>query len=529
MADLRNISIRHRVLLIVVAASGVGLFLACLGFTLYEVTSYRQTTEEKMLALASVIGANATAALDFDDKDAAEDILMALEHEPSVLVACLYDRDAALFAAYIGAGAAGQENVLPVLRSPGAYFEEDRLYVFHQVRSGGELSGFVCLASDTGELYARLGRYVAIAGGIALVSVGVSFLVSGRLQRSVSDPIMHLAETAGHVSVHHDYTVRAEKESDDEIGVLVDGFNVMLEQIQEQDASLREARDELESRVKDRTRELEGEVLERRRAEESLRRTASELARSNSELEQFAYAASHDLQEPLRKVQAFGDRLSKKYSDAIGDQGVDYLHRMQNAAGRMQTLISDLLDFSRVTTKAQPFSSVDLGAIVEEVVNDLEVRIEKSGGRVEVGELPTILADPTQMRQLFQNLIGNGLKYCREVRPPVIQVRAEALNGDAAPDGSSAAPWWQVEVWDNGIGFDEKYAERIFGVFQRLHGRSEFEGSGIGLAICRKIVERHGGEISAHSAENEGAVFTVRLPGKQPEAIGEDLLEEDGV
>jgi light-regulated signal transduction histidine kinase (bacteriophytochrome) len=228
------------------------------------------------------------------------------------------------------------------------------------------------------------------------------------------------------------------------------------------------------------------------------------LARSNAELEQFAYVASHDLQEPLRKIQAFGDRLKSKYGEALGERGGEYLQRMQNAAKRMQTLINDLLVFSRVTTKGQPFIPVDLAQVAREVVSDLDVCIERVGGHVELGDLPNTHADPLQMRQLLQNLISNGLKFHKE-GTPTVKVYGQLLDGMC-----------RLTVEDNGIGFDEKYLDRIFTIFQRLHGRSEYEGTGVGLAICRKIVERHGGTIAAKSAPGQGATFIVTLPVKQP-------------
>ena len=284
-----------------------------------------------------------------------------------------------------------------------------------------------------------------------------------------------------------------------------------------------------------------------------------ELSRSNAELQEFAYVASHDLQEPLRKIQAFGDRLKAKYGEALTDQGRDYLERMQNAAGRMQALIDDLLTLSRVTTRAQPFVFTNLTQVVGEVLSDLEVRIQQTGGRIEVGELPTLDADPIQMRQLLQNLIGNALKFHRDEEPPVIKIYSQSLSdhkqqlrqetaqrghpeddtgtheygktveegtqtrghGDAGNclENLSASPCLplsssscQIFIEDNGIGFEEKYNSRIFHAFQRLHGRGEYEGTGMGLAICRKIAERHNGSITAKSQPGQGSTFIVTLP-----------------
>lgn len=249
------------------------------------------------------------------------------------------------------------------------------------------------------------------------------------------------------------------------------------------------------------------DITARKRAEEALQHQAEKLARSNAELEQFAYIASHDLQEPLRKIQAFGDRLKTKYEQALGPEGQDYLVRMQNAAARMQTLIQDLLSLSRVTSQAKPFATVDLNEVVKTVVSDLEVRIERTGGRVDVSALPLIHGDRGQMAQLLQNLIGNALKFQKPGEAPVVKVYSEFLTVQ-----TGGADAWQVVVEDHGIGFDEKYRERIFQIFQRLHGRSEYEGTGIGLAICRKIVDRHGGSITAYSTPGAGAKFVITLP-----------------
>ncbi len=253
--------------------------------------------------------------------------------------------------------------------------------------------------------------------------------------------------------------------------------------------------------------------------ERRLRASVEELARSNRELQDFASVASHDLQEPLRKIQAFGDRLRTKCAAELSDQGRDYLDRMQAAAGRMSTLIEDLLTFSRVTTRAQPFAAVDLNAVAREVVEDLEVRIERSGGRVDLGPLPTVRGDATQLRQLLQNLISNGLKFCDPARPPVVTVR-QTESGDES--------FIAIGVVDNGIGFDEKYLGKIFNIFQRLHARGEYEGTGIGLAVCRKICERHGGSIDAAGRPGEGATFTVRLPHRPAEPGEMNELPEVG-
>ncbi len=254
------------------------------------------------------------------------------------------------------------------------------------------------------------------------------------------------------------------------------------------------------------------DVTKRKIAEEQLRIYSKKLELSNQELQDFASVAAHDLQEPLRKIQAFSDRLKKKAKDVLTGDSIDYLNRIENSANRMQILINDLLTYSRVTTKAQPFVLISLNQIMEQVVSALEVRIEQSQGQVQWLDLPNLQADSTQMYQLFQNLIANSLKFSRGGVPPKIEIRGRILESAELRAGGAAC---EITVSDNGIGFDEKYLDRIFTIFQRLHGRHEFEGTGIGLAICRKIVDRHGGVITASSVLGKGSTFKIILPQRQ--------------
>jgi PAS domain S-box-containing protein len=258
-----------------------------------------------------------------------------------------------------------------------------------------------------------------------------------------------------------------------------------------------------------------------RSSEEKLRQFTVQLERSNRELQDFAYVASHDLQEPLRKIVVFGERLKEKYSEAMGAEALDYLDRMQKAAARMQTLISDLLTFSRVTTKAQPFKPVNLAEVAAAVVDDLEGRIELVKGRVEVGPLPVIDGEALQMRQLLQNLIGNALKFRRPEEPPMVKVEAEIIPAPDVPGKKLC----RLTVADNCIGFDEKYLDRIFNVFQRLHTRNEYEGTGMGLAIVRKIALYHGGDVTARSKPGQGSTFILTLPVDHPKEAREDNTE----
>lgn len=248
-------------------------------------------------------------------------------------------------------------------------------------------------------------------------------------------------------------------------------------------------------RVRERTAEL-AEV------NEELVAYSKRLEMLKNELREFAFVASHDLREPLRKIQTFGNMLTRKYSSDLAAEGQDYVARMINAAKRMSELLDSLLSYSRVTSRANPFQPVNLTTVARDVVSDMEFAIKKAGGRVEIAELPLIDADPVQIRQLLQNLISNSIKYRKDNEKPVIRIH-----------GHTIETLCEVFIEDNGIGFEAQYADRIFRPFQRLHRRDEnYEGTGIGLAICRKIVEHHGGSIRAESTPGEGATFIVQLP-----------------
>jgi PAS domain S-box-containing protein len=263
------------------------------------------------------------------------------------------------------------------------------------------------------------------------------------------------------------------------------------------------------------------DITERKKADQVLEATLQKLELSNTELQNFASIASHDLQEPLRAIQAFGDRLQTRHSASLDEEGRDYLTRMHTAANRMSLLIHDLLSYSRVTTKARPFSLVNLGVVVQTVLPDMVVRMEETKGRVEMGDLPTIEADATQMRQLFQNLIANGLKFHRPDEPPVVKIYCEPSQPDTSQEEIQTI---HLIVEDNGIGFEEKFAERIFAPFERLHNQRAYAGTGIGLAICRKIAQRHGGGISVHSTPGKGSRFEVVLPVRQTPVAPENVL-----
>ena len=300
------------------------------------------------------------------------------------------------------------------------------------------------------------------------VSLVVAYLLSAALQGTISRPILALAQIAKGVSDRQDYSVRAPKLAEDELGVLTDSFNQMLSRIEGQDRALR--------------------------------KLIAELERSNKELEQFAYVASHDLQEPLRMVSSYTELLERRYRDKLDDKGRTFINFAVDGAVRMQRLINDLLEFSRVSTRGKPMQPVDVNRVLGAVRANLSVAIREAGALVTNDELPTVVADETQLVQLLQNLVGNAIKF-RGGERPLVHVSAQ-------PGATECV----FAVRDNGIGIAPEYFERIFVIFQRLHARGEYPGTGIGLAVCRRIVERHGGRIWVESAPGQGSTFYFALP-----------------
>ncbi len=272
---------------------------------------------------------------------------------------------------------------------------------------------------------------------------------------------------------------------------------------------LQQYRDWLEDLVDERAQEVKAvnaqlllEVAERQQAQQDLERLAASLRRSNAELEQFAHVASHDMKEPLLLIVAFAERLLARWPEKFDGKAGEYFGRILKAARQLQELVDDILQLSKVRSCERPFGTVALDDLLREVMGDFEERLKQVQGNVRVGTLAAIEGDRTQLRQLFQNLIANALKYRQADMYPVIEVKGRKLPGKI----------YEITVQDNGIGFEEKHAERIFQPFVRLHGRHEYEGTGIGLATCEKIVIRHGGRITAKSSPGEGSIFIIQLP-----------------
>jgi signal transduction histidine kinase len=358
----------------------------------------------------------------------------------------------------------------------------------------------------------KTGNLFAYSVGVALGSLGLAtILLIFALTIWVTKPLRKLLTVIqkSREQGTKDLTGRVEIDSNDEIGQLGSAFNQLMSDLEASQEEIQKYTQELELRVDERTAELkllneqlQRDVAERKRAEEALAQQAQELARSNTELEQFAYVASHDLQEPLRMVRSYVQLLDRRYKGQLDKDADEFIAYAVDGATRMQTLINDLLKYSRVGTQGKPVKPTDCAKVLQTVLANLQMAIEENDAQMTHDDLPTVMADEVQLTQLFQNLISNAIKFHSD-DPPKVHVGVEHRSGE-----------WMFSVRDNGIGIESQQTERIFMIFQRLHTREEYKGTGIGLAVCKKIVGRHGGRIWVEAEPGKGSTFFFTIPDR---------------
>ncbi len=488
--------------------SGLALLLTSVAFAGYQYWSFRRTARDNLVVRGQIIAANSTASLVFGVPEDAEEILGALRSDPHVVAAAIYDADGTPFARY---PVDLPDGSFPSAPGPdGVRFEGDYLVGYHPVaEAGGDRLGTLYLASDLELLNQTLWLAALIGAVVFLISMFAAYWPSRLLQRTISVPILRLAEAAKAFS-RHDYTVRAPVlVGGGELRELTDASNHMLAQIEEQDRELRLGKEklegyaqELEQRVADRTRALED-------TNEALSRKAADLTVANKELDAFAYSVSHDLRAPLRSIDGFSHVLLEDYAPKLDETGRDYLGRVRAASQRMGLLIDDLLKLARISRIEMHKESVDLSAMAQQIATELTANDARRGVRFEVAPGLQAWGDKRLLQVALDNLIRNSWKYTGKRADARIEVGSVQSNGHRA-----------FVVRDNGAGFDMKYADKLFGEFQRLHAASDFDGTGVGLATVRRIITRHGGAIWAEGAVGEGASFYFTLAPRAGESEG---------
>lgn len=592
--NLRDMRIRRKLMLIILLTSGAVMLLMRGSFFIYEYLTFRQLLVRQITSLGDILAANSTAALAFDNPNDAHEILSAVRADRHVTAAALYDGKDHLFAHYPDELTPA---TLPAAPGPlGPRFTESGLISYHVVSEQNRRLGTLYLRFDTRFIMREfLWGSFQIAVAVMAIVLLIAYLLSRTLQRQISEPILALAETARAISDHYDFSVRAVKRGNDELGLLTDAFNQLLTQIHAYKAALDEhaivaitdprgrityvndkfcaiskySREELlgqdhriinsghhskefirglwttiaqghvwKGEIKNRAKDgsiywvdttivpflkpdgkpyqyvaIRADITARKLVEEEIRRLnhelearvtdrTAQLEAANKELEAFSYSVSHDLRAPLRHIDGFVGLLVKSDGQTVSEKGRSYLETISGAAKQMGQLIDDLLVFSRMGRSEMRIARVDLSELLEEVLLSLRSEYQARNIVWHKAPLPVVEGDRPMLRQVLVNLVANAVKYTRPRDPAVIEIGCrQDLPGEAV-----------VFVRDNGVGFEMKYADKLFGVFQRLHRAEEFEGTGIGLANVRRIIIRHGGRTWAESQPGAGATFYFSLP-----------------
>ncbi len=460
-----------------VLVTATGLLLACAGFLAYDFVTIRQALVENLAVQARVLGSNSVAALTFNDRESAEKTLAALRAAPNVVASGLYAPDATLFAAYRRAPSdpVPAQVELPAGEEEKQWSDQGDVLLVDRIVFQGTTAGYVFIESDLNLFWQRIRRYLVISFCVLASAFAIAVGISTQLRRETLRPIAALAEVARHISQEKNYSVRASTETPAELAVLVEGFNDMLEQIERRDRELREARDDLERRVEQRT---------------------AELAAANKELEAISYSVSHDLRAPLRSIDGFSLALLQDYSDSLDADAKNYFERIRAATRRMGMLIDDMLNLARVTRAEIRRERVNLSAMARAATAELKKTDGSRDVECVIEENVETEGDAQLLRVAIDNLLGNAWKYTSKHATARIEFGQMRTNGSRV-----------FFVRDDGAGFDPAFAGKLFGAFQRLHGSSEFPGTGVGLATVQRILLRHGGKIWAEAEVEKGATF----------------------
>ncbi len=514
MIFIRDMTIRCKLISITMAACIASLVLAGAAFIVWDWYNVRRNIVRGISTQAQIIAANSTAALAFDDAEGAEQTLDALKAEPSIVFGCVYDAAGRPFAGYYRAGVDANEVRISTAQKRGYSFDGDLLTVFEPIVVGGEETGMVCLRSDLEPLRAMVKQNGFTIFIVLLAVAGVAYIISSGLQRIISEPILKLASVARAVSEKKQYSVRAEKHSADEVGVLIDAFNEMLEQIQQRDATQVNANVELEKRVEQRTAELKDEVMVRRKTEDALAETVSQLTQSNKELREFARILAHDLKSPLRAIGTLSDWIAEDYAKKSDERGKEIAGLLTGRARRMSNLLDAVMYYTDISSVEPAEGDVDLGKLVKDVIRDVSPRED-----IEItfdNEFPVVVGDRKLLVRVFHNLLDNAVKY---IDKPKGRIQVGCVD---------SGEFWQFHVSDNGPGIEKQYFGKIFEIFQILSRRDDTEEVGVGLSVVKKIVRMYGGRVWLASEPGRGSTFFFTWP-KQWHCSRESVLNEAGV
>ena len=475
----KNKSIQNKLMEVMLITSTVVLLLTCAAYFGYEYYSFRRNTVDHLSIISRIIAANSTAALAFENTQDAEEVLSSLAVEPTIAGAALYDASGNIFATY-----RSKDSIwnTPETQPDWEGFRFERAYVtgLQPVIHEGTRLGSLYLASNMQAMYERFTLYIGIAALVVAVSFLVAYLLSNRLQKNLSRPILDLAATARAVSENTDYSVRAKKYANDEVGLLTDAFNKMLVRIESQNQEIKALNQDLENKVEMRTKDLET---------------------AYREMEAFSYTVSHDLNAPLRHIDSYVNILLTRNEDGLDDQTKKTLDIITKKTRRLRQLIDDLLAFSQLGRKELMRDNVKINNIVADIIAEYKKMDNHAAVTFTIDPLPDAFCDAATIRQVWENLISNAVKYSGQRSNPVIHVRSQRGNDSTV-----------YSVQDNGAGFDMKHYHKLFNPFQRLHNQSDFEGTGVGLAIVERIISKHGGKIWAESKVDQGTTFYFSIP-----------------
>ena len=499
-------SIRYKLALLMLAATFAALVVAGAAMVLYDLRAYQQQWVNDLVTQAEILGRASAPALAFDDRKAAQENLALLKARPKIVAGGIYNAKGKLFARYAGSEAPSQE--FPALpEADGSRVEGKELVLFKRIVENGEIAGTVYLRASY-ELLERLKDYAGILGAVMVLSLLVALLISAWLQSVLTKPILAVTTVARQVMEKRDFSLRARKTTEDEIGVLVDAFTDLLAEVGRRAEALEAA-----------NRSLEREVAERQRKDDELSQLNLELERrvtarttqleaANKELEGFSYSVSHDLRAPLRGVIGFADALMEDHGPDLSDEARRKIGIVQDEARRMGILIDELLTFSRLGRKELQMGDIDMTRLARAALDGMQPQLNGQNLQLDIGGLPPAKGDRVLLGQVWANLLSNALKFSSKQERPRIVVSA-----------ISDAKEHIYYVRDNGAGFNPRYQSKLFGVFQRLHDASDFPGTGVGLALVQRIVNRHGGRVWAEGRPNEGATFYFSLPKEQADGI----------